>query len=250
MRPARHDDLPLRHPGRPGARTSKSSPPFTSGGSTASSWRRAPTRSGARSPICRRRGCPASWSTARSIPRSIRSASTIARRCANWSTMSPGSGIAASATSAATPGSRRRSSASSATATLSRGCGLAVDERYLVTGNASTASAAEATHALLKLPEPPTAIVTGNNMATIGAMRAVRARGLARSRRHFHRRLRRFRMGGLLRAAADAGRPALRGDRPKSGVSPDGADRRAGRRAAHRPARRGARLRDSCARPR
>ncbi len=56
--------------------------------------------------------------------------------------------------------------------------GLAVNERHLVTGNASTASAAEATHALLSLPEPPTAIVTGNNMATIGAMRAIRARGL------------------------------------------------------------------------
>jgi LacI family transcriptional regulator len=56
--------------------------------------------------------------------------------------------------------------------------GLAIDERHLVTGNASTASAAEATHALLSLPDPPTAIVTGNNMATIGAMRAIRARGL------------------------------------------------------------------------
>jgi LacI family transcriptional regulator len=57
--------------------------------------------------------------------------------------------------------------------------GLPFDERYLVTGNASTASASKATHELLSLPRPPTAIVTGNNMATIGAMRAVRARGLA-----------------------------------------------------------------------
>jgi LacI family transcriptional regulator len=57
--------------------------------------------------------------------------------------------------------------------------GLDFDERYLVTGNASTASADEAAHALLSLPDPPTAIVTGNNMATIGAMRAVRARGLS-----------------------------------------------------------------------
>jgi LacI family transcriptional regulator len=57
--------------------------------------------------------------------------------------------------------------------------GVAFDERYLVTGNASTASAADATHALLSLPDPPTAIVAGNNMATIGAMRAIRARGLA-----------------------------------------------------------------------
>ena len=57
--------------------------------------------------------------------------------------------------------------------------GLQFDERYLVTGNASTASAAEATNALLTLAHPPTAIVTGNNMATIGAMRAIRARGLS-----------------------------------------------------------------------
>ncbi len=56
--------------------------------------------------------------------------------------------------------------------------GLSFDERYLVTGNASTTSAAESAHALLSLIEPPTAIVTGNNMATIGAMRAIRARGL------------------------------------------------------------------------
>jgi len=56
--------------------------------------------------------------------------------------------------------------------------GLAFDERYLVNGAASTARAAEAAEALLSLPDPPTAIVTGNNMATIGAMRAVRARGL------------------------------------------------------------------------
>jgi LacI family transcriptional regulator len=57
--------------------------------------------------------------------------------------------------------------------------GIDFDERYLVTGNASTASATEATHALLSLPDPPTAIVTGNNMATIGAMGAVRAKGLS-----------------------------------------------------------------------
>jgi LacI family transcriptional regulator len=56
--------------------------------------------------------------------------------------------------------------------------GLAFEERYLVTGSATTMSASAATHALLSLPDPPTAIVAGNNMATIGAMRAVRARGL------------------------------------------------------------------------
>ena len=61
-------------------------------------------------------------------------------------------------------------------------------------------------------------------------MRALRARGLARARRHFRRRLRRLRMGGLFRAAADAGRAALRRDRPARRRPSDGADRRARRR--------------------
>jgi LacI family transcriptional regulator len=56
--------------------------------------------------------------------------------------------------------------------------GVSPDERYLVTGSASTESATVAAHALLSLPEPPSAIVAGNNMATIGTMRAIRARGL------------------------------------------------------------------------
>ena len=56
--------------------------------------------------------------------------------------------------------------------------GIAVDERHLVTGNATTRCAAGATHALLALPDPPTALVAGNNMATIGIMQALRARGL------------------------------------------------------------------------
>ena len=56
--------------------------------------------------------------------------------------------------------------------------GLTFDERYLVTGSDSTNSATSATHALLSLERPPSAIVAGNNMATIGAMRAIRARGL------------------------------------------------------------------------
>ncbi len=59
-----------------------------------------------------------------------------------------------------------------------RRLGLPFDERFLVTGNASTNSAMGATHMLLSLADPPTAIVAGNNMATIGAMRAIRARGL------------------------------------------------------------------------
>jgi len=56
--------------------------------------------------------------------------------------------------------------------------GLTFDERYLVTGSDSTNSATSATHALLSLDRPPSAIVAGNNMATVGAMRAIRARGL------------------------------------------------------------------------
>ena len=56
--------------------------------------------------------------------------------------------------------------------------GVSFDPSYLVTGNATTASASEATSALLSLADPPTAIVAGNNMATIGAVRAIRSRGL------------------------------------------------------------------------
>ena len=56
--------------------------------------------------------------------------------------------------------------------------GLTFDERYLVTGSDSSNSATNATHALLSLEQPPSAIVAGNNMATVGAMRAIRARGL------------------------------------------------------------------------
>jgi LacI family transcriptional regulator len=56
--------------------------------------------------------------------------------------------------------------------------GAAVDERLLVTGNATTMSAMAATEALLALAVPPTALVGGNNLATIGIMKAVRARGL------------------------------------------------------------------------
>ena len=51
--------------------------------------------------------------------------------------------------------------------------------QYLVTGNATTASATASTHNLLSLPEPPTALVGGNNLATIGAVRAIRERGLS-----------------------------------------------------------------------
>jgi LacI family transcriptional regulator len=57
--------------------------------------------------------------------------------------------------------------------------GLTFFPEYLTTENTSTTSATAGVHAMLSLPVPPTALVTGNNMATIGAMRAIRERGLA-----------------------------------------------------------------------
>ena len=59
-----------------------------------------------------------------------------------------------------------------------RRCGAPFDARYLVAGAATTDAAAAGALALLSLPDPPTAFIAGNNMTTIGAMRALRARGL------------------------------------------------------------------------
>lgn len=59
-----------------------------------------------------------------------------------------------------------------------RRLGLSVDERYLVTASGTTERAADATHKLLDLADRPTALVSGNNLATIGVMRAVRERRL------------------------------------------------------------------------
>jgi LacI family transcriptional regulator, galactose operon repressor len=56
--------------------------------------------------------------------------------------------------------------------------GVAIDERLLVTGSASSSSAMAAAEGLLSLVDPPTALVGGNNLATIGIMKAVRRRGL------------------------------------------------------------------------
>ncbi|MFF9811754.1 substrate-binding domain-containing protein, partial [Streptomyces coeruleorubidus] len=57
--------------------------------------------------------------------------------------------------------------------------GLPYDERLVVPGNSEAAGAERATDALLSLPAPPTALVTANNAMTIGALRAVRTRGLS-----------------------------------------------------------------------
>jgi LacI family transcriptional regulator len=57
--------------------------------------------------------------------------------------------------------------------------GLDFEPDYVATGSATTVAASAAAHALLSLPAPPTALVTGNNLTTVGVMRAVRERGLA-----------------------------------------------------------------------
>ncbi|ANN59863.1 LacI family transcriptional regulator [Mesorhizobium loti NZP2037] len=57
--------------------------------------------------------------------------------------------------------------------------GLECLPHYVSPENVDTASATAATHAILSLPSPPTALVTGNNMTTIGAVRAIRERGLS-----------------------------------------------------------------------
>lgn len=56
--------------------------------------------------------------------------------------------------------------------------GVAIDERLLVTGSATTNSAMEAAERLLALADPPTVLVGGSNLATIGIMKAVRRCGL------------------------------------------------------------------------
>jgi LacI family transcriptional regulator len=56
--------------------------------------------------------------------------------------------------------------------------GLAFDDRLLATGSATTAAAAAATRALMSQAPAPTALIAGNNMATIGVMQALRGLGL------------------------------------------------------------------------
>ncbi len=59
-----------------------------------------------------------------------------------------------------------------------RAHGLPWDDDLVHAGNPTVASAAAATAKLLALPQPPTALATGNNLATIGAVQAIRAAGL------------------------------------------------------------------------
>lgn len=57
--------------------------------------------------------------------------------------------------------------------------GLPYDERLVVHGDSEAAGAERATAALLSLAAPPTGLVTANNAMTIGALRALRERGLS-----------------------------------------------------------------------
>lgn len=57
--------------------------------------------------------------------------------------------------------------------------GLPYDERLVVHGESRAETAEPATHRLLSLGARPTALVTANNAMTIGALRALRARGLS-----------------------------------------------------------------------
>jgi LacI family transcriptional regulator len=59
-----------------------------------------------------------------------------------------------------------------------KACGLAYDAALLVAASTSTESADISTRKLFELPDPPTALATGNNLATIGAMHALRELGL------------------------------------------------------------------------
>jgi LacI family transcriptional regulator len=56
--------------------------------------------------------------------------------------------------------------------------GLQADPSLIRAGNSTVAAASVATTELLSLAGPPTAIATGNNLATIGAMQAIRKAGL------------------------------------------------------------------------
>ena len=56
--------------------------------------------------------------------------------------------------------------------------GIVYDEALVVAASATTQSAAAATRKLFELADPPTALATGNNLATIGVMHALRELGL------------------------------------------------------------------------
>jgi LacI family transcriptional regulator, galactose operon repressor len=63
--------------------------------------------------------------------------------------------------------------------TALRTAGIPYDETLVISGGSRTDEARLATHRLLDLPSPPTALLVGNNLMTIGAVAGIQARGLA-----------------------------------------------------------------------
>jgi LacI family transcriptional regulator len=97
--------------------------------------------------------------------------------------------------------------------------GAAVDERLLVTDNATTAGSASCVARSADSPGRRQQSDHDRNHESPPRARVARAEG------YFRRRLRRFRMGRLFRAAFDACRSALRGDRQTRSLSAHGAHR-------------------------
>lgn len=60
-----------------------------------------------------------------------------------------------------------------------RRSGIEPDPRHIVDGDSTEDGAESAVSTLLSLPDPPTALVIGNNRMTIGTMRALRTAGIA-----------------------------------------------------------------------
>jgi DNA-binding LacI/PurR family transcriptional regulator len=59
-----------------------------------------------------------------------------------------------------------------------REAGLELDDRLVISGESTSEGGAAATHALLDLEPPPTAIFSGNNLMSIGALHAIASRSL------------------------------------------------------------------------
>jgi LacI family transcriptional regulator len=60
-----------------------------------------------------------------------------------------------------------------------REAGVEPDDRLVISGESTSEGGARATHALLDLRPCPTAIFSGNNLMTIGALHAISSRGLS-----------------------------------------------------------------------
>ncbi len=88
--------------------------------------------------------------------------------------------------------------------------GIEVPDNLISDGNSSTADATASTHRLLELKEPPTAILASNNLAMIGARRAIRERSACAFPRTFPvLGIDDFEWADYFRAPPDAGWPSL-----------------------------------------